>query len=568
MKLSFFIPFFLLFSVNFAIAQTDSLATKSFDELEDFYIESIYTSPKQAKIYADALYDISIKGTNQKRIAEALYRKGYIYFKTGNSTQALDFTEASLKIALRIQDSELLLQNYTQKGNIYLGNGTYEKAIEEYLKAKELAKQTANDRDLIVLSYNIGLIKNKIEDFFGALQDFESNLDTIEALQSSDYNRLEALNYLALADTYLHLENTDLAYVYITKGLQKVAREKYIELHTDLSLSKVTILFQQKKYQQSIDLALSLKKAIQDINCKQRFSTSYFYLGKNHLALQNTDSTIMYFEKIKFLTASENFSFTALEEVYYHLAKLYLLKENTQKAAENFELFEDFAKESNLTNKKTDHTIKAYDISTLKKEISNLNTQSLQQGKTVSYLYFIASILLSCIVLFIIFYRRKQRSHKKRFETLLKHMEAIETSKKLALSKQKTDLAINDKGVEEILKALEKFEEKKQFLHLDCNLSYTAKKLKTNTAYLSHVINTYKGKSFTAYLNELRINTALVTLKNDKKIRLYSMNAIANEFGYSRRETFSKVFKNITGISPFSYIKALQLKDKNSSDNL
>ena len=81
MKLSFFIAGFLLFSFNYTLAQTDSLATKSFKELEDLYIESIYTSHKKAKVYADALYTITQKGTDRKRISKALYRKGYINFK-------------------------------------------------------------------------------------------------------------------------------------------------------------------------------------------------------------------------------------------------------------------------------------------------------------------------------------------------------------------------------------------------------------------------------------------------------------------------------------------------------
>ncbi|MGH1387076.1 helix-turn-helix domain-containing protein [Kordia sp.] len=568
MKLSFFIAGLLLFSFKYTLAQTDSLATKSFKELEDLYIESIYTSHKKAKVYADALYTIVQKGTNQKRISKALYRKGYINFKLGNTKEAHEYTEASLKIAVAINDLELLLQNYTQKGNIFLAVGTYKKAIEYYLKAKEIAKQTASFRDLITLTYNIGLIKKQIEDFLGAVQDFKNNLAEIEALQSSSYDRLEALNCLALADTYLRLENTDLADVYTTRGLQKASQEKYVELHADLSLSKVIILFQQKKYQQSIDLILSLKKTMQDINCKQKFSASYLYLGKNHFALQNIDSAIVYFEKIKSLTTTENFSFTELKEVYYHLAKSYSLKENTQKATENFKLFEDFSKENDLSNKKTYHTIKDYDISTLKKEISALNTQSLQQGKTVFYLYFIAGVLLILIIVFILIYKQKQHSNKKRFETLLKHIETIESSKKtLTPSKQKTDLAIDDKGVLEILEALEKFEEKEQFLHVDCNLSYTAKKLKTNTAYLSHVINAYKGKTFTVYLTELRINAALIGLKNNKKLQLYSMEAIANEFGFKRRETFSKIFKNVTGMQPSSYIKQLQESHEKSCDD-
>lgn len=567
MKLSFLIAGLLLLSFNYTLAQTDSLATKSFKELEDLYIEYIYTSPKKAKVYVDALYTLVSKGTNKQRIAKALYRKGYINSKLGNTKEAYEFTEASLKIAIAINDLELLLQNYTQKGSIYSKTGAYKKGIEQYLKAKQVAKKTKSMRDLLAMTYNIGLIKKQIEDYPEALEDFKSNLNEIKKW-APKYSLKEVLNCAALADVYLRMETPDSALVYINRGLSKTPKDTYKELYIDLLLNKVIVLFQKQQHQQSIDLIHSLKKTIEEIGNKQKFMTSYLYLGKNYNTLKMNDSAIVYFEKIKTFVSTNSFSFSELKEVYYYLAKLYSEKENTQKATENFKLFEDFSKKNELTNKKTYHTIKNYDISTLKKEISNLNIQSQQQEKTVSYLYITASILLSCIIVFIIFYKQKQRSHKKRFESLLKHIETIETSKEmLTPSKQKTDLAIDDKGVLEILEALEKFEEKEQFLHVDCNLSYTAKKLKTNTAYLSHVINTYKGKTFTVYLTELRINAALIGLKNNKKLQLYSMEAIANEFGFKRRETFSKIFKNITGMQPSSYIKKLQESHEKSCDD-
>ena len=84
-----------------------------------------------------------------------------------------------------------------------------------------------------------------------------------------------------------------------------------------------------------------------------------------------------------------------------------------------------------------------------------------------------------------------------------------------------------------------------------------AEKLETNATYLSKVINRYKRKSYTAYITELRINTALVKLKNDKKLQSYTIKAIAEEFGYKRQETFSRAFKAYTGIHPSQYLKNL-----------
>ncbi|MEM6687150.1 MAG: helix-turn-helix domain-containing protein, partial [Bacteroidota bacterium] len=104
---------------------------------------------------------------------------------------------------------------------------------------------------------------------------------------------------------------------------------------------------------------------------------------------------------------------------------------------------------------------------------------------------------------------------------------------------------------------LDAFEEKDEYLVQGCTLIYVAEKLNSNTTYLSKVINTYKGKTFNAYLNELRINKALLKLKSDVKLRSYTIQGIAEEFGFKRQETFSRAFKQQTGIYPSQYLKKL-----------
>jgi AraC-like DNA-binding protein len=556
-----------LFSLNNTFAQTASLTIHAIEELENQY-HATYTIPKKAKKYVDALYIVAQKGTDKKRIAKALYRKGSIYYVLGKTEEALHFSETSSTIAESLGDDTLIFQNYILKGNIYLAKGNYTKAIDFYLKAQVMAEERENLKDILAMSYNIGMVKKQIEDYPGALTAFKQNLQKLKPLPVSQQNRTEVINCLGISDTYLRMRKPDSAYLYMKQGLQKTSLEKHPSVHTNFLLNEVIIYFQQKKYRKSIDTAISLDTIFEKAGEPRKFLTSYLYQAKNHQALKHDDSAIFQYERIKDLATKEKLSFPELGEVYLQLAKLYFQQKNIAIATHNFELFEQFNQQKDSTNRFIHHTIKDYDIAKLKEELQIINQKNTQQKKTVNYLYVISSILVGCAVFFLILYKRNKRQNKKRFSELLIRMQKLEAEKeKPKTISQKTDLAINDEGVVQILKDLSTFEAKQQFLHVDCTLAYTAKKLKTNTAYLSHVINAYKGKKFTAYLNELRINNALVTLKNDRKIRLYSMKAIANEFGYKRRETFSKVFKSATGMDPTSYIKELQLKDKNTGDN-
>ena len=117
---------------------------------------------------------------------------------------------------------------------------------------------------------------------------------------------------------------------------------------------------------------------------------------------------------------------------------------------------------------------------------------------------------------------------------------------------------VTDTKTASILEKLDRFEVREEYLSLNCSLSFVADKLKSNTSYVSNVINNYKNKTFKSYITELRINAALIRLKNDEKLRSYTIKAIAEEFGFKRQETFSKAFKSQTGIYPSQYLKKLR----------
>ncbi|MFP7654268.1 helix-turn-helix domain-containing protein [Chryseobacterium proteolyticum] len=95
---------------------------------------------------------------------------------------------------------------------------------------------------------------------------------------------------------------------------------------------------------------------------------------------------------------------------------------------------------------------------------------------------------------------------------------------------------------------------------MDSNISIQAlaKKLDSNSKYISDVINTYKNKNFTAYINEMRINYIKEKLNEEKVYRSYKIKYLAEESGFSSHSVFSSVFKSIEGVSPAQYIQLLK----------
>lgn len=106
---------------------------------------------------------------------------------------------------------------------------------------------------------------------------------------------------------------------------------------------------------------------------------------------------------------------------------------------------------------------------------------------------------------------------------------------------------------------LKKLEQKDIFLDPNFKLAFVAKKLSTNTAYLSQYFNQVMQKTFSEYLQELRIQYILQKLIDTPHYRKYTMQAIAEEVGYKDANTFVRVFKKQTGLSPNYYIEKLKI---------
>lgn len=81
-----------------------------------------------------------------------------------------------------------------------------------------------------------------------------------------------------------------------------------------------------------------------------------------------------------------------------------------------------------------------------------------------------------------------------------------------------------------------------------------AKELKTNTRYLSAVVNSRFGMNYCCLVNEYRIKDALNLLK-DKRYADKNIEEISDMVGFSNRQSFYAAFYKNVGITPKSYRK-------------
>lgn len=84
----------------------------------------------------------------------------------------------------------------------------------------------------------------------------------------------------------------------------------------------------------------------------------------------------------------------------------------------------------------------------------------------------------------------------------------------------------------------------------DVNMAVIANELNLSYTYFSKLFRQETGKSFSAYVVEMKMQTAKEMLEAEK-----SIGEIADYLGYGTQQNFSRAFSNYWGLSPNSYRK-------------
>lgn len=483
--------------------------------------------------------------------------------KKGNLQEAIEIIDSALAVAERVENQSLISKTLTRKGVYQYYSGKYEAATENYLKALEIAKELQDVKLQLNISQNISLVKMQANDIKGAIAISEENLILMEA----NWNDKDAENYInihiALCSAYIKIEEYEKASLYCNKGM--LLSEKYndTEAKAYLLSGLGNIAMYNEGYDKAMELQLASEHIIDSLGGLDNLAPFvYLYKGKTHFLKEDYQNAIAELLRIEALKKKNNIDYISLQEMYYLLAKSYQKLNDTENTILYYDKFYELNAKNNKEKKELNTSIiKKFDIKTLEEEVNQLRKTS----KISRYKYHMSIIVLLIFVTgFLVFYRIQQQKNKRKFDTLIaklneKKQQRAEkpVAKELKDKKPKSSKIIDEK-TKELLKRLEEFETKEHYLKNQCGLKDVAKRLKTNTTYLSKVVNTHKEKSFSNYITDLRVNYAVVKLKDDKKFRSYTIDSIAKELGFNRSESFARAFKNKTGLYPSYFIKQLE----------
>ncbi|WP_046744994.1 helix-turn-helix domain-containing protein [Kordia zhangzhouensis] len=492
--------------------------------------------------------------------------------------ESLNYVDRLYVIAKKMNENDLILSALINKGNFYYAFGSYKESMEYNLEALELARKTKNLKRELAISLNIALIKQQTNDNSGAIEILEKIIATIETGTAGDLTPFKTKVYVALIKGYIYTEDYTKAKQYCEQGIVLSNQNNLTESKFYFLSFLGTIEGLNKNYDRAhelLDASLEIAHQIKSID--PEIPLIYFEKGEVYYYEGKYEKAVEYLVKSEKLMNANHLNFIKLEETYALLAKSYNELGDINNSIKYFEKANDIYKQNDKRQENISiNIIRKYDLQSLKEELS-----LAEENSYITKIILFVSVFLAIITVIwlVYFYKQREKENQRKFAAILQSLEdekeeivekiAQVTQEKL---EEKTTEKLPEKKIEakeveiidetkvRLLKKLEKFETKEQYLSRNCSLNEVAKKLKTNTSYLSKLVNSHKGKSFSAYITDLRINYAIRRLKDDKKFRSYTIDSIAQEIGFNRSESFSRAFKNKTGLYPSYYIKNLDNK--------
>ena len=548
------------------------LSEKSYDELsKKFQTLESKNDTLATKLYANAFLLKAKKENNIIKKADGYDMLANMFTRTSKYEQALKYADSIITITKDENDYKYPAKAHLLKASILGSQSNFQESMNELAEANKYANANENVDQQYQIKYFIALLKNNLGEDEESLKIMKSVVDyyDIKYQENKDYENEYIKALFAYGSTLNILEEYDSVQKINNRAIHLSLKTKDSSYYHRLLRSSAAVHYNKKEYQSSLDSIRKLQKLSSNKkNGAGAKNTINFLLGRIFYKQKKTDSSLHYLLKVDSYAFDNEFFSPSIRENYELLIQYYKDKKDIEQ-----QLF--YINRLLVVDSILDNDVK-YLSRQINDEYSKPNLilekqqiiESLEKNNiTKIVVLVILSIFVLLLILIIIRNKKKQKIYQKRFQELLENKRSKEaTSSKekdtqAVIQKEPKEIGISEIIVNDILKNLAKFEENNDFLQSNISVASLSKRFKTNSKYLSKVINMNKNKSFSNYVNELRINYVIEELKVNSKFRRYTIRAIANEIGFNTTEAFSKSFYKTTGIYPSFFMKQLEKQE-------
>lgn len=555
----FYLVFFIIIPFWFwGQKEVDSLSQKDYMEL---FADLNKSKTLDGKVeYAEYILNKAKKENNRELIIAGYHTMVILY----EDENVLRYADSIIALTKENSDAMYPAEAFRMKGVYYHNKKDYNKALDNYIIVSEYAKKHKDDKLLYKSKHSIAIIKRLIGKPEESLELFKENL----AFAERNINVVDSINYLislaSVANLYNDIKNGDSASHYNRIGLNKAIEFGSKEHIKHFSLNQGLSHYYQGKYIESIDSITKHVTYFEEKPNPSTLSLSYFFCGKSYEKINDQTNAIKYFKKVDTIFRDNSYIFPSTKESYLKLIEYY---KNKKDLKNQLHYLNQLLKVDSILNSQYNYANKIiyekYEMPNLENEKERIREELLTKELNLKYSTIIF-LGFSVIFIILIYYQiRLKRKYKRRFKEILQGTKKSTHKKK---SNQKREINLPKEVIEDILKKLENFECKNQFIDTNITQTSLAIKLNTNSSYLSKIVNHYKNKSFSNYINSLRIEYFIEKVKNDDKIRKFTIKAIAEEVGFNNAESFSTAFYKLKGIKPSYFLREFENSIKNGRD--
>ncbi|UOK43458.1 MULTISPECIES: tetratricopeptide repeat protein [Flavobacterium] len=474
----------------------------------------------------------------------------------------------------------------------------YNQALEKYQKGRDLSLSIDDYMQVIKFDNNIAMINAEVGNYKQAIavsREVNRTTDKIKHQYTEEqFIRDKGNVYMNLASFY------EQYYFNIEKNLRLTGKNEKADVNFKLLDSaeyfyKKVVTFSSKftdrKIRAQINLAniyntkkdfataekvyYNLILLTKNNNFEEEYYNTNFNLGNLYYTTKRYDKALTCFHKVDSIYNIKKMGNLEFIMSNYYQSKIYSEKNDALKAYKHSEIYLDaFEKNESKITKEVLEVNYSIGLSNLKKEMDDMQVKYKNKVLLRNGLYILIFILFVAL-LFVLLRNVNQRKEveKKISSMIAEHKANLEKNNGeheitlLAKEEYSDDeasknklplLSIDEEKENEIVRKLINLEKKQYYLNPDFTQQVIAKKIKTNTTYLSYVVNKRFGKTFSEYANELKINYVINEMITNSTYRKYSTQAMAESVGYKNAVSFTKSFSKRTGVTPVRFIKKIE----------
>jgi AraC-like DNA-binding protein len=496
---------------------------------------------KEKYLLAFKYLDKMPESRDKIRLKSYLYNYGGLTeYRRGNFSKALENYQQGIKLSVQLDD---IIQVVKFKGNIAFVNeavGNYQLAIKNLRQLDAVVDQNEN----LYTKEQFNTIKSNNNITLGGSYEssYMKNQNKKYLLDSAEYFYKKTISYSQNIPLNKIAAKASLGNVYNLKGDFKNAEKTYYD-----------IIFIAKQN-----------------NIKRGLIVANYNLGNLYYETKKYSKALVFLNRVDSISRANNSKDENFLKANYYLAKIYNIKKEPELAYKYSKIYLDnYEKsEAKLSNEalEVNYKLGTGDLSDEMLNIQKKFENEVLLNKALKVFYVL--LVIGIVFLLIKNIRDKNKAHKK-MNALIEEFKANlekknepqpevvfvlepEESESL-LKKENVNLSIDEAKENKIVEKLLALENKLEYLNADFTLPYVAKKIKTNTTYLSYVVNKRFGKSFGEYSNELKINYVINEMITNHMYRKYSTQAIAESVGFKNAVSFAKSFRKRTGVSPAQF---------------